>query len=207
MSTKATNEGYLVIGGSGFLGSYIVQALVDRKERNVAVYDLAKPGKADVVEGVTYFCGDILNEKQLIDCLEKVRRFNHLFVNTTSTELQLLRQTSTSTVFHTVSPVHGLKESVYYRVNIEGTRTILSACQAAGVKCFVFTSSASVVWCDQDLSGLNEEQATIPEKKYEAYNHTKGIAEQMVFDMFNPWLGFLLTFVVDRHSRLTVPKA
>ena len=63
-------------------------------------------------------------------------------------------QTSTTTVFHTVSPVHGLKESVYYRVNIEGTRTILSACQAAHVKTFIFTSSSSVVWSDEDVGGL-----------------------------------------------------
>lgn len=63
---------YLVIGGSGFLGSYITQALVDRGERSVAVYDLAKPPKHDIIRGVDYFCGDILNEGQLLDCLKKV---------------------------------------------------------------------------------------------------------------------------------------
>jgi len=76
--------------------------------------------------------------------------------------------------------VHGLKELVYYRVNIEGTRTILSACQTAHVKAFIFTSSSSVVWSDKDVGGLTEEEATIPERIYEAYNHTKGVAEKMV---------------------------
>ncbi|KDR79473.1 hypothetical protein GALMADRAFT_137297 [Galerina marginata CBS 339.88] len=121
MAVKPTNERYLVIGGSGFLGSYIVQAPVDRRE----------PSEADVVAGVKYFCGDILNKKELLDCLE---------------------ESAASTVFHT----------------------------APSVKSFVFTSSTSVVWADQDVSGLNEDEVTIPEKKYEAYNHTKGIAEAMV---------------------------
>jgi len=72
LTKMAKNERYLVIGGAGFLGSYIVQALVSRGEPHVAVYDLSKPGERDVVEGVTYFCGDILNEDQLTDCLAKV---------------------------------------------------------------------------------------------------------------------------------------
>lgn len=67
------NEWYLVIGGAGFLGSYIVQALISRGHwPHVAVYDLSKPGERYIVEGATYFCGDILNEDQLFDCLTKV---------------------------------------------------------------------------------------------------------------------------------------
>jgi sterol-4alpha-carboxylate 3-dehydrogenase (decarboxylating) len=70
--SEMSNERYLVIGGAGFLGSYIVQALISRGESHVAVYDLSKPGEKDVVEGATYFCGDILDEDQLFDCLTKV---------------------------------------------------------------------------------------------------------------------------------------
>lgn len=83
-------------------------------------------------------------------------------------------------MFHTVSPVHGLQESVYYRINVEGTRTILLACEKSPVKAFVFTSSASVVSTGKNVSGLNEKQATIPDGKYEAYTYTKGLAEKMV---------------------------
>lgn len=67
-----SNERYLVIGGAGFLGSYIVQALISRGEPHVAVYDLSKPRERDVVEGATYLCGDILNEDELHNCLTKV---------------------------------------------------------------------------------------------------------------------------------------
>jgi sterol-4alpha-carboxylate 3-dehydrogenase (decarboxylating) len=147
------------------------------------VYDLSKPGKGDVVEGATYFSGDILNEKQLLDCLTRVR-FPYVSTPDTLIFRLSLSQTSVTTVFHTVSPVHGLKETIYYRVNIEGTRTILSACQAARVKAFIFTSSSSVVWSDKDVGGLTEAEAKIPDRIYEAYNHTKGIAEKMVGSHF-----------------------
>ncbi|KAI0304366.1 hypothetical protein B0F90DRAFT_1809207 [Multifurca ochricompacta] len=38
-----THEGYVVIGGSGFVGSYIVRLLILRGETNVRVLDLAPP--------------------------------------------------------------------------------------------------------------------------------------------------------------------
>lgn len=66
------HENYLVIGGAGFLGSYIVQALVDRGEPSVAIYDLSLPGEKDVISGATYFAGDILDEGRLLDVLKQV---------------------------------------------------------------------------------------------------------------------------------------
>ncbi|KJA14746.1 hypothetical protein HYPSUDRAFT_220332 [Hypholoma sublateritium FD-334 SS-4] len=166
VSPMSGTERYLVIGGAGFLGSYIAQALVDRGEKYVAVYDLNKPGESDIIDGVQYFCGDILNEQQLLACL---------------------KSTSATVVFHTVSPVHGLQESVYYRINVEGTRTILLACEKSPVKAFVFTSSASVVSTGQNISGLNEKQVTIPDGKYEAYTYTKGLAEKMSLEHNDPY--------------------
>ena len=40
--TKATGESYLVIGGCGFLGRYIVEQLLERGETNVSVFDLVQ---------------------------------------------------------------------------------------------------------------------------------------------------------------------
>jgi len=78
MSTRRnSNERYLVIGGAGFLGSYIVQALVDRGEMDVAVFGGSKPMDNELIEGVSYFPGDITNEEELRDCLEKVSSGMH----------------------------------------------------------------------------------------------------------------------------------
>ena len=65
-------EHYLVIGGVGFLGSYIVQALVDRGEHSVAVYDLKEPFEEDKIPGVLYFCGNICDSDTLLGALRKV---------------------------------------------------------------------------------------------------------------------------------------
>jgi len=57
---------------------------------------------------------------------------------------------------------------------------VLNACQDAGVKVFVYTSSSSVVWSGQNLSGPNEDEIQIPEKPCAIYAHSKGLAEKMV---------------------------
>ena len=66
------HENYVVIGGAGFLGSYIVQALVDRAEPFVAVYDLNLPNEEDIINGATYCAGDILDENKLLGFLKEV---------------------------------------------------------------------------------------------------------------------------------------
>ena len=70
------HENYVVIGGAGFLGSYIVQALIDRSEPSVAVYDLNLPNEEDTISGATYYAGDILDENKLLDFLKKVTFFS-----------------------------------------------------------------------------------------------------------------------------------
>jgi hypothetical protein len=57
---------------------------------------------------------------------------------------------------------------------------VLNACQDAGVRIFVYTSSSSVVWSGQNLSGPNEDEIQIPEEPYAIYAHSKGLAEKMV---------------------------
>lgn len=68
----ATQEHYLVVGGTGFLGSYIVQALVARGESHVAVYDLKVPSPQDEVPDVSYHLGDICNLARLVEVLTEV---------------------------------------------------------------------------------------------------------------------------------------
>lgn len=62
----------MVLGGSGFLGSHIVEALVARGEKNVIVYDMAVPLEGDAVDGVTYIKGDVSDEEHLYEVLREV---------------------------------------------------------------------------------------------------------------------------------------
>jgi nucleoside-diphosphate-sugar epimerase len=94
---RTSNERYLVIGGAGFFGSYIVQVLVDRGQADVAVFGGAKPSDVDVIEDVSYFPGDITNEKELRDCLETVPSLFLLPQPVFSCFLRRPRQPSSST--------------------------------------------------------------------------------------------------------------
>lgn len=59
-------ESYLVIGGSGFLGRHIVEALVARGDA-VSVFDLVQRHF-----DVPFYSGDITNDQDLGNAIQKV---------------------------------------------------------------------------------------------------------------------------------------
>jgi sterol-4alpha-carboxylate 3-dehydrogenase (decarboxylating) len=77
MSTTLNPERYLVIGGSGFLGSYVVRALVAKEGggHNVASFDLAEPLDDERVGDVDYRLGDMVDFERLVTVLKEVRTF------------------------------------------------------------------------------------------------------------------------------------
>ena len=67
---------------------------------------------------------------------------------------------------------------------MNGTETLLKACKdpslSPAVSKFIFTSSTGVIWTPRDLAGVSEAEISYPSHGYDAYHHTKGIAEKMV---------------------------
>ena len=139
-------ETYLVIGGGGFLGRKILDMLLERGE-DVSVFDLRQTFEDDRL--TRYHVGDICDVESVIQaCRGK------------------------SVVIHTASPIHGLPASVYFKVNVDGTRNVISACQLCKVSKLVFTSSASVVYDGTDLVSATEEMPYC-DVHMDAYNETK----------------------------------
>ena len=71
-------DSYLVIGGSGLLGSHIVDRLVKRGEERVALFDLTL-GTSEHYSGVRQFVGDICIREDLEKAVREVSRMYSRF--------------------------------------------------------------------------------------------------------------------------------
>lgn len=70
---------------------------------------------------------------------------------------------------------------MYYKVNVDGTQTVINAAVAAGIRKLVYTSSAGVVFDGKDVVNLDE-RAPYPEKPFDAYNDSKAKGEALVLE-------------------------
>ena len=71
--------------------------------------------------------------------------------------------------------------NLFYRVNVEGTRTLIKACRRASVGKLVLTSSASVIYNGQDLRNARED-TPFPTHYIDYYTETKMLQEQLVIE-------------------------
>ena len=154
-----TRTRVLVIGGAGFLGQAIVDQLIARGD-SVSTFDLRAIDRKDVISII----GDITNPSNVKSALERI-----------------------DAVIHCASPIHGRPAPIYFKVNVNGTQTVVDMCKEMNIKKLIFTSSASVTYNGNDLFNSDE---TVPycEKHMDAYNETKAIAEEIVLNANSPTL-------------------
>jgi sterol-4alpha-carboxylate 3-dehydrogenase (decarboxylating) len=121
----------VVTGGCGFVGKHLCDALRARGDR-VRTIDLDPHPPRDDVEHVS---ADICDTGAM-------RRACH----------------GATTVFHNASVVHTRQNRVdfVWRVNLEGSRTVMRACRDAGVPKLVYVSSGSVVYEGKDIENGDE---------------------------------------------------
>ncbi|CAL3966378.1 hypothetical protein PZA11_003050 [Diplocarpon coronariae] len=153
----------LVIGGCGFLGHHIVNLLLESSTSEVSVLDVSTTrNRRPDSDGVAYYDGNITSLSSLLSIFEKAKP---------------------DVVIHTASPnLMGANDDLYYKVNVEGTKCVVEACQRTGVKALVYTSSASVVSDTMhDLVNADERWPVIPASaQLEYYSTTKAQAEALV---------------------------
>ena len=148
----------LVTGGTGFLGHHIVSLLASRKAcTKLTVLDIKQPAKP--VPGVDYQDGDITDYDAMLKFFGKLQP---------------------DAVIHTASPNHSHKsQELMYKINVDGTKTMVRVAQETGVKAFVYTSSASVISDTRsDLIYADETYPLVMGKNQpEYYTTTKAQAE------------------------------
>lgn len=162
-SSKKDIGKVLVIGGCGFLGHHIVTLLHSSYTCTIAVVDLhTTRNRRPDSDGVKYYNGDITSIESL---------------------LPIFQQVKPEVVIHTASPtLMGASKALYYKVNVEGTKCVIEACQKTAVTALVYTSSASVISDNSsDLINADERWPVIPpSSQTEYYSQTKAIASSLL---------------------------
>jgi len=149
----------LVTGAGGFLGRYIVEALVARGE---PVRGFARGEYPELAQlGVEMDRGDIRDPAAIAAACQGI-----------------------DCVFHTAArPGIEMNGRLYDEANHQGTLNVIAGCRAAGVRRLVFTSSPSVVFAGADQCSIDESVPYDLEwlKSHRAYySLSKALAEQAV---------------------------
>ncbi|MEV4948603.1 UDP-glucose 4-epimerase GalE [Streptomyces sp. NPDC053755] len=150
---------WLITGGAGYIGSHVIASMTEAGERVVVVDDLSGGDAARVPEGVPLERGTVL-DRPFLD--------------------RVLREHGVHGIVH-LAAKKAVGESVerplfYYQENVTGLQVLLSAAVDAGVRAFVFSSSASV-YGTPDVDLVTEETPCLP---LSPYGETKLAGEWLV---------------------------
>jgi UDP-glucose 4-epimerase len=119
----------LVTGGAGFIGSHLVEELLNRGRRVVVVDDLSTGKRENLPESesLTFIEGSI-TDRELLRNLFREFKFKRVFHLAAVASVQ-----------------RSVEEPLYcHQVNFDGTLYLLEEAREAGVEKFVFASSAAV---------------------------------------------------------------
>jgi UDP-glucose 4-epimerase len=151
----------LVTGGAGYIGSHVVRQLGERNE-NVVVLDNLSTGFRSAVLSGRLITGDT-GDRELVS--------------------RLLSEHNIETVMHfaahTIVPESVSNPLKYYGNNTCSTRSLLQCCQEAGVKHFVFSSTAAVYGIPD--GGVAAEDS--PTQPINPYGTSKLMSEWMLRDL------------------------
>jgi UDP-glucose 4-epimerase len=151
----------LVTGGAGFIGSNLVDALVDRGDDVIVLDDLSS-GK----------------EANLAGALERGVRLHRGDIRDGDAVQRLLADERPEVVFHLAAQidvrVSMARPGFDARTNVEGTVNVLEAARQAGARRVVFSSTGGAMYGDTDEIPTPETVAPLP---MSAYGQSKFCAE------------------------------
>lgn len=149
----------LVCGGAGYIGSHAVLELIKKEEEVIIIDNLQTGHKDAVIDGATFYQGDIRNEDFLVSIFEKenIDAVMHFAADSLVGE----------------SMQNPLK---YYDNNVSGAISLLKVMQKRNVKNIIFSSTAAT-YGDPIEMPIKENAITNPTN---AYGETKLAIEKML---------------------------
>lgn len=150
----------LVVGGAGYIGSHMVKRLLASKH-SVTILDNLTAGYRDAVLGGEFIQGDI-GDRTLLDKIFSEHKFD-----------AVLHFASFIQVGESVK-----KPDIYYQNNLSNTVNLLNAMNAAGVKKFIFSSTAAI-FGEPSYTPIDEAH---PKQPINPYGRSKWMVEQILED-------------------------
>jgi UDP-glucose 4-epimerase len=143
----------LVTGGAGFIGSHVVDALVERGDEVTVLDDLSTGRRENLdralANGAEFVDGDIRDAATVAGLCERARP---------------------EAIFHLAAQID-VRKSVAdpafdARVNVEGTVNVLRAAQTSGVRRVINTSSGGAIYGEAQTIPAPEDHPVAPEAPY-----------------------------------------
>jgi UDP-glucose 4-epimerase len=122
-----TSKSILVTGGAGYIGSHIVEQLINNKKKVIILDNLVTGNKKLINKKAKFIKADIKNKLKIG---------------------KIIKDYNISSIIHlaaylNVSEAEKNKKK-YYKNNITGTKNLLEACKNSKVKNIIFSSSSSI---------------------------------------------------------------
>ena len=171
----------LVTGGAGFIGSHIVDKLINLDYEVVVIDNLSTGNKNNLNPNALFYCLDIsANELNAVFLNEKPQYVIHLAAQ--------------------VSVPHSLTDPILdCSSNIVGTLNILECCRKYGVEKIIYSSSAAVYGEPQYIP-IDENHVIFPQSNY---GISKYVAE-MYIKAYSRLYG--LNYTILRYSNVFGPR-
>ncbi len=155
----------LVVGGAGYIGSHVVQALFQAGHHPIT-YDNLSTGHAWAVRYGSFVQADIEDEQTLLQTFEKFQ------------PEAVIHLASLTNVRDSIK-----NPSLYYQNNLLGALSLLKMMVRANVKSLVFSSTAAIYGSPQYVP-IDEKH---PKAPLNAYGKTKWAIEGMLEDFSNAY--------------------
>ncbi|OAN55038.1 UDP-glucose 4-epimerase GalE [Magnetospirillum moscoviense] len=162
MGAATQADAILVTGGAGYIGSHVCQVLCDAGRQVVVLDDLSRGHRRQIPPGVTFVQGDIADDA-LVG--------------------QLIASHGIGWVMHFAGRIlvpDSMRDPVdYYTTNVAKSLSLIATCARAGIRGFVFSSTAAVYGTPAQLPVTED----TPCRPMSPYGHSKLMIEQMLADI------------------------